>query len=145
MQAKLNRCILVLVAGLALLASAQAVAAQPLNYPTHPIEKKDYALGPWQDVSTTTLSCDTSKYKFDVYFPKKLGKDGSKYPILTWGRDGCTAKAVLSIPQAHGSWSSLPKTQTPVWETRYWLERGSGQKRIEARVLRRARVPIAGR
>ena len=32
MQAKLNRCILVLAAGLALLASAQAVAAQPLNY-----------------------------------------------------------------------------------------------------------------
>lgn len=76
----------VLLAMVFLAVGAPALAANPPNYPTGAIELKYYAPGPWAVTSATGFGCcDSTGHKFDVWYPKDLGRNGFRHPIVTWG------------------------------------------------------------
>jgi Chlorophyllase enzyme len=81
------RALLMLVPAAAIaMIGGTARAAQPPNAPTLPIEQKYYAAGPWAVTSVTGFACcDSSGTKFDVWYPTRLGQNGFRHPIITWG------------------------------------------------------------
>jgi hypothetical protein len=109
LKSNLATCLLVM-AGLAIHSGCRTAnttvqpAAKPPNYPTGAIELKYYAQGPW-DVTTRVDCCDSAGHKFDLYYPKNLGANGFRHPILTWG-NGTFGKPqnVASFLEHMASW-----------------------------------------
>jgi hypothetical protein len=81
----LRTAVAVLVAGFAL-TGGTAGAAGPPNAPTAPIEQRFHAPGTWAVTAVPGFHCcDSSGAAFDVWYPTKLGQNGVRHPIITWG------------------------------------------------------------
>jgi hypothetical protein len=62
------------------------------NYPTGFVELQYYGDGPWAVTARLGAGCcDSSRNKFDLYYPTNLGAGGSAHPIVTFG-NGTKAK-----------------------------------------------------
>ena len=84
MKAKPARWILAFVVVIGL--SSYAGKGSPPNYPTGKIERRYYAMGPWEvTVDLGGACCDSARHKFDLYYPAHLGANGFYHPFLTWG------------------------------------------------------------
>jgi hypothetical protein len=102
----LKRC-RVLAAGVAVAGALLSCgSSNPPNYPAGPIELKYYATGPWDvTVSLGGACCDSAKNKFDLYYPTKLGANGFKHPILTWGNGSFATSSLYTYYLKHmASW-----------------------------------------
>ncbi|MDB5066208.1 MAG: alpha/beta hydrolase [Chloroflexi bacterium] len=81
----LGTAVALLVAGLAL-TGGTAGAASPPNAPTGAIEQAFYTQGRWAVSAFPGFHCcDSSGAAFDVWYPTKLGQNGVRHPIITWG------------------------------------------------------------
>jgi hypothetical protein len=81
----LGTAVALLVAGLAL-TGGTAGAASPPNAPTGAIEQAFYTQGRWAVTAFPGFHCcDSSGAAFDVWYPTKLGQNGVRHPIITWG------------------------------------------------------------
>ena len=77
---------------LALIAGCTIFRTDHPNYPTGPIELQYYGEGSWAVTARLGAGCcDSSRNKFDLYYPTNLRAGGSVHPIVTFG-NGTKAK-----------------------------------------------------
>jgi hypothetical protein len=101
----LRTVVTLLGTGLAMIGGT-ADAASPPNSPTAPIEQAFHAQGPWAVTAVTGFACcDSSGAAFDVWYPTKLGQNGVRHPIITWGNGTNARPSEYAYLLAHlASW-----------------------------------------